>query len=542
MSALFSKGDLIFNEFRIGDIIEQDAIFYWVSAFNINSGIQITLQILNSGVVENRAGDLFTYFDDLQKIQRKGFVTPELILQDVKFPLVLVYSIQKNAARLADQLKDEPDNALDLWRQAGDLLHVLHNRKVVHGLITEACFSVVDGQVQLGKFGYGLILSMGNRDLAKGFMDIMAPEFKQGERLTFAADVYGYARAVATWKPSLVGTDWYKNATATDPAVRYQKMRDVYRELQQTIADSATESDAQEAASGRTNIVPKFRLGVNADPPSGGKVSGSGVYYATDEIVIEAVPNKGWRFVGWTGDFHATDSVAKMSLNRNKTVTGRFEQSLVAENLHCSRCGKEVEADDEFCHFCGMNLAEDKTSPKNNEPIIKQDQELTPQPKYADFWIRAGAFLIDSVIIIFLLILIFWVIIPNGKMLDWFLWQFRYGNWHQVLRNILLFIVFYHVLFESSRWQATIGKRLLGLRITDLNGDRLSFYQAQWRQLAKIFSGVIFVMFYSSNDVIGQLAKIFSGVIFGIGFLMVAFTKKKQGLHDKLVRTLVVKK
>ena len=102
--------------------------------------------------------------------------------------------------------------------------------------------------------------------------------------------------------------------------------------------------------------------------------------------------------------------------------------------------------------------------------------------------------------------------------------------------------MFYHVLFESSRWQATIGKRLLGLRITDLNGDRLSFYQAQWRQLAKIFSGVIFVMFYSSNDVIGQLAKIFSGVIFGIGFLMVAFTKKKQGLHDKLVRTLVVKK
>ena len=75
----------------------------------------------------------------------------------------------------------------------------------------------------------------------------------------------------------------------------------------------------------------------------------------------------------------------------------------------------------------------------------------------------------------------------------------------------------YGALFESSPWQATPGKKVLGLRVTDLEGRRITFLRATGRALGKWLSGVIL----------------------GIGFLMVAFTERKQGLHDLLAGTVV---
>jgi len=72
---------------------------------------------------------------------------------------------------------------------------------------------------------------------------------------------------------------------------------------------------------------------------------------------------------------------------------------------------------------------------------------------------------------------------------------------------------------ESSKWQATIGKKLVGLKVTDENGKRISFGKANGRYWSKIISTLILF----------------------IGFFMIAFTKKKQGLHDKIAGTLVVR-
>ena len=76
----------------------------------------------------------------------------------------------------------------------------------------------------------------------------------------------------------------------------------------------------------------------------------------------------------------------------------------------------------------------------------------------------------------------------------------------------------YFALLESSVWQATLGKLVLGIRVTDLRGARISLPQALGRYLAKFLSLIIF----------------------GIGFLMVAWTGRKQGLHDMLAQTLVL--
>jgi uncharacterized RDD family membrane protein YckC/Tfp pilus assembly protein PilE len=71
---------------------------------------------------------------------------------------------------------------------------------------------------------------------------------------------------------------------------------------------------------------------------------------------------------------------------------------------------------------------------------------------------------------------------------------------------------------ESSAHQATLGKRALGIKVTDDNGQRLSFSHALGRWFATALS---YLTFY-------------------IGFLMAAFTERKRALHDMVASTLVV--
>jgi uncharacterized RDD family membrane protein YckC len=77
----------------------------------------------------------------------------------------------------------------------------------------------------------------------------------------------------------------------------------------------------------------------------------------------------------------------------------------------------------------------------------------------------------------------------------------------------------YFALLESSARGATIGKMALAMHVTDLEGRRISFMRATGRYFAKYVSGMIFA----------------------IGYIMAAFTARKQALHDMLAGTLVVK-
>jgi uncharacterized RDD family membrane protein YckC len=75
----------------------------------------------------------------------------------------------------------------------------------------------------------------------------------------------------------------------------------------------------------------------------------------------------------------------------------------------------------------------------------------------------------------------------------------------------------YEAFMESSSYQATLGKMICGMKVTDLNGNRISFERATGRHFAKWLSGMFL----------------------GIGFIMVGLTERKQGLHDLLAGTLV---
>jgi len=142
------------------------------------------------------------------------------------------------------------------------------------------------------------------------------------------------------------------------------------------------------------------------------------------------------------------------------------------------------------------------------------------QPPYAGFWLRFLAYLIDSI----LLSLVF---CPLGIGFGFVAASAGISsnspemNLVNAFMNIVSLIAgwIYFGLLESSSWQATIGKKLLNLKVTDMNGYRLSFGNATGRYFAKILSGLICF----------------------IGFFMAGFTERKQGLHDMVANTLVVK-
>lgn len=127
-----------------------------------------------------------------------------------------------------------------------------------------------------------------------------------------------------------------------------------------------------------------------------------------------------------------------------------------------------------------------------------------PTVKYAGFWVRAAALLIDSLIMSVLQLII-------GLVLE---------NW--VLKILISSIIYlgYAVLMITA-YQATLGKMAIGLRVERTNGERIGLGRALLREI---------------------IGKFCSAITLGVGYLMVAWTKKKQGLHDKIADTVVIEK
>jgi uncharacterized RDD family membrane protein YckC len=140
---------------------------------------------------------------------------------------------------------------------------------------------------------------------------------------------------------------------------------------------------------------------------------------------------------------------------------------------------------------------------------------------YAGFWLRAGAYLID-VFILSLVLLIFWRPQVKPDMTPEQMMEMM----KQLQANVALMVGqfllswAYWSLLESSPWQATLGKKAFHLKVTDLDGRRLTFLRASLRQVAKVISEFTFLL----------------------GFVLAAFTPRKQALHDLLARCLVVRK
>jgi uncharacterized RDD family membrane protein YckC len=132
---------------------------------------------------------------------------------------------------------------------------------------------------------------------------------------------------------------------------------------------------------------------------------------------------------------------------------------------------------------------------------------------YGGFWIRVVAYVIDGI----LLSIAGGILgVVTGERV----YAGEYADFHPVtnLASVVLAWL-YFALMESSERGATVGKIAVGLRVVTDQGQRLSFLNATGRYLAKFISALILC----------------------IGFIMVAFTDRKRGLHDMMAGTLVIK-
>jgi uncharacterized RDD family membrane protein YckC len=136
---------------------------------------------------------------------------------------------------------------------------------------------------------------------------------------------------------------------------------------------------------------------------------------------------------------------------------------------------------------------------------------------YASFWQRVGASLIDGILLFVATLLGSWSV------------GFLYGasaggnanlETAEGLGTVVGIAIpwLYFALMESSSRQATLGKTCAGIIVTDDQGERISFGKATGRFFGKYLSAIIFL----------------------VGYIMAAFTPKRQALHDILAGCLVL--
>jgi uncharacterized RDD family membrane protein YckC len=132
---------------------------------------------------------------------------------------------------------------------------------------------------------------------------------------------------------------------------------------------------------------------------------------------------------------------------------------------------------------------------------------------YAGFWLRLGAYLIDSILLSSVVIVAWFPKLQKGMTPD------ALQSDPAFLAVELILPWLYFSLMECSPLQATLGKKAFRLKVTDLAGHRLSFLRASLRHWGKLLSGLTLLA----------------------GYVLAGFTARKQALHDLLASCLILR-
>jgi len=206
----------------------------------------------------------------------------------------------------------------------------------------------------------------------------------------------------------------------------------------------------------------------------------------------------------------------------------------MSPTVFCSRCGQAIDAGERFCRHCGQPQpsaapSASATAPTAPGVVTPYSTAVAAPVRYAGFWVRVLALIIDAIIVSFLTTPLSLMIMFSTGLRGAFMrnhGEFNPADIALQAGAIALLVcatvaikAIYEAALTSSSRQATVGKMALGLRVTDLNGQRITFARA----LGRFF------------------AKYISSLTLGIGYVMAGFTERKQGLHDMIAGTLVVR-
>ena len=214
-----------------------------------------------------------------------------------------------------------------------------------------------------------------------------------------------------------------------------------------------------------------------------------------------------------------------------------YSARIMAAKTFCPQCGQEVDEGAAFCVHCGARLEavsvlSADAAGATAAPLTRQTPEdlsrYGPHPfstdmpvHYGGFWVRLAAVLIDAIVIDI-------VVLPLAFLLGGMIavasvaTRMPAGG-AQIVGMVVGFGLgvfaawIYEAAMESSAKRATLGKMILGLQVTDMNGDRICFLRATARHFAKYLSGLSLL----------------------IGYIMAGLSERKQALHDRMANTLV---
>ncbi len=215
--------------------------------------------------------------------------------------------------------------------------------------------------------------------------------------------------------------------------------------------------------------------------------------------------------------------------------------------MNCPQCQTNiVDPEAKFCPHCATDLVKHRV--ELQRALLKKANETQPDPepeindvkddvalseagdtkeddavtfKFAGFWIRALAMLIDVILLqaLYFITLSPFVIVIGilaANMPPLLAMQIGIA-FVSVLAILLQWMWF--TIGDSSVWQATPGKKILGLKVVDINGEKIGFGKANLRYWSRIISTLPAFM----------------------GYLMTGMNAKKQSLHDKIAKTIVIK-
>ncbi|MDD1728416.1 MAG: RDD family protein [Methanospirillum sp.] len=164
---------------------------------------------------------------------------------------------------------------------------------------------------------------------------------------------------------------------------------------------------------------------------------------------------------------------------------------------YCPTCGAALEYKEaEICPHCGVRI-----------------RSSSSEERYAGFWIRFAAYILDGIVLLIPTLIIVFIALSITLTSTQLM-----GNLFSLVAGLIISWL-YFALQESSKYQATLGKRGAGVMVVNAEGERITLGQATIRWIIKAIP-----------------------ILNLISYIILAIDEKKQGLHDKAAGTFVVNK
>ena len=203
--------------------------------------------------------------------------------------------------------------------------------------------------------------------------------------------------------------------------------------------------------------------------------------------------------------------------------------------MYCQSCGANTTEGAAFCTNCGRPIGGysvgQSTPMAGATPAISS---VASARTYAGFWLRFAASLIDGIVLLIPMVVAGAVMMASAIPIVMRNRGDRRLIVATMLPHIMAFLVIlvvgswlYWALMESSTWQATLGKRALGLFVTDLGGNRATFGKTSGR-------------FFAGRG-LGSVPYL-GGLYYLVDCICAGVTDKKQAIHDMIAGCLVMRR